>query len=482
MKNLIYILITVLLITSCKTVKLTNRPSPGIANEIPLIKESKVFIPFEINLNDIQAMVEKEMPKGLIYRKNQGCEREEYKVKVYRNKPVTLTSSNGKLIFKTILDVNANGKYCAGAWVDNWSCDCCCVGANPSGSANSEVEVKIEVDLKINENYEVTADTKLDGKIISGKFVKINLLGFKISIPVEEIAGPIKDKLKPIEKTLNAEITKELQKIDLKKELELAWNEAHKTIPVDNFNLHINPQSIFFQNIYSSDNLIKLGVGISTKLNLKSSNEEIPLKPLPNLSIVDSSEEGTFFIHLPTDANFTKISNVLNKEYKDKKFENGNNWVKIKNINLYGVKINENSSGILIEVAIKGKLSLFKRVKGNIYFTAKPALDTDKKIVYLDDFKMNSNTNSELINKGVEYLINNFYYEDISKESMYNYAEDLTNLEKKVRTQLKEIKIGDFNLKLNLEKIIVEGLYITDKVIGINAEANGGIETIRLKE
>lgn len=482
MKNLIYTLIALTFITSCKTVKLSTKPSPGIANEIPTIKDSKVFIPFEINIDDIQAMVEKEMPKGQIYRTKQGCEREEYDVRVYRNNPVNVSSSGGKLLFKTILDVNASGSYCSGGWVDNWSCNCCCVGAKTNGNAKSKVEVRIEVDLKVNENYEITANTKLDGEIISGKFVKINLLGFTVSIPVEDIAGPIKDKLKPIEKTLNTEIAKELQKIDLKKELQTAWNDAHKTIPVDKYNLHINPQNIFFQNIYSTDNSIKLGVGISTKLNLKSSKDEIPVKPLPNLSIANSNEQGTFFIHLPADAEFKTIANELNKEYKDKKFENGNNWVKIKNINLYGVKINDNSSGILIEIEIKGKLSFLRRIKGNIYFTAKPALDKDKKIVFLDDFKMNSNTNSELINKGAEYLVNKFYYEDISKESMYNYSNDLKNLEDKVSSQIKEIKIGEYSLKLNLEKIVVQGLYITDKVIGINAEANGKIETIKLQE
>lgn len=449
---------------------------------MPTIKESKVFVPFSIDLKAIENMVEKEMPKGLIYRKNQGCEREEYKVKVYRNKPVKVTSVNGKLIFKTVLDVNAEGKYCAGVWTDNSLCNCCCIGPRPTGRANSEVEVKIEVDLKINEDYTITADTKLEGEIISGKHVKINLLGFTISIRVEEIAGPIKNKLKPIEKSLNEEIAKELQKINLKEELEVAWNNIHTTVPVDKLNLHINPQNVFFQNIYSSGDSVKLGIGIGAKFNLKTSIEELPIKPLPKLSLLDSNEKGSFFIQLPADANFTEISKELNDEYKNQKFENGNSWVKIKNINLYGVKINDNASGILFEVAVKGKISFFKRVKGNLYFTAKPALDIDKKLVYLDDFKMNSNTNSELINKGVEYLINNFYYEDISRESMYNYANDLASLENNVRSQLKEIKVGNYNLKLNLEKIMIEGLYITDKLIGINAEANGGIDTVKLGE
>lgn len=482
MRKIFYLILTALFIVSCKTVKLSNKPSPGVATEVPKVKESKVFIPFEINFDDIKEMVEREMPKGKIFEKNQGCEREEYNVKVYRNKPVNVSSNDGKLVFKTILDVIANGKYCAGVWTDRWPASCSCVGARPRGSANSDVEVTIEIDLKVNENYKITADTKLEGEIISGKFVKINLLGFVISIPVEDIAGPIKDKLKPIENILNAEITKELEKVDLKNELQATWNESHKTIPVDDFYLHINPQNIFFQNIYSSDNSIKLGAGIGTELSLKSSDDVIENKPLPNLSIVNSNEKGSFFIHLPADAEFTKISEELNKKYKGEKFENGNNWVKIENINLYGVKINDNSSGILIEINIKGKVSFLKRVKGNIYFTAKPALDKDKKIVYLDDFKMNSNTNSELINKGLEYLINDFYYEEISNESMYNYANDLEKLEKSVRNKLKEIKIGDFELNLNLKKIIVEGLYISDKVIGINAEANGEIKTIRLQE
>src|SRR5690606_18883792 len=146
-------------------------------------------------------------------------------------------------------------------------------------------------------------------------------------------------------------------------------------------------------------------------------------------------------------------SSELNKSFNDKKYEYGNNWVKIIDVKTYGVKINENASGILFDVEIKGKVSMFKRVKGHLFFTAKPALDLDKTLIYLDDFKMNSSTNSEIINKGLEFLVNRFYYDDISKSSIYNYGSDLSNLENQIRADLSEIEIENYKIKLNLEKI-----------------------------
>lgn len=192
-------------------------------------------------------------------------------------------------------------------------------------------------------------------------------------------------------------------------------------------------------------------------------------------------QPGYFYINLPADASFTKIAAELNGRFKGKKFEYGNNWAKIQGIQLYGVKINENASGLLIDIDINAKLSTFKRIKGHLYFTTKPALDTEKQIVYLDDFKMNSNTNSELINKGAEFLVNRFYYDELSKSTMYDYSDDIKSLEDKINAEFSKIDLDEIDANLKLEKVNLKGIYITDEVLGIDAEAKGKIETVRIK-
>ena len=480
MKKILFAILVLFLSYSCKTVKLNSKPSPNVANEKPQFEESKIFIPLSLNLTEVEKQVDNAVPRGEIFYENVGCERKQYKVRVFRNNPMKVSTQNGKLVFKNNLEVKASGKYCPGVWQNDWLCHCCCHGGNIDGDANSTVALTIEIDLNIDENYKMSADTKVDGEIISGKNIEIKLLGFKISIPIEDVVGPIRDQLKPVKEQLDKEISKQLNKIDLKSELTKVWNEAHKTIPVDDFYLHIYPENIFFKDFTSQENNINVGVGVGTKLNLKSSQEEIEIKPLPKLTIIENSD-GYFHINLPIDASFDKISSELNKSFKDKKYEYGNNWVKIRDVKTYGVKINENASGILFDVEIKGKVSLFKRVKGHLYFTAKPALDLDKTLIYLDDFKMNSSTNSEIINKGLEFLVNRFYYDDISKSNIYNYGSDLSNLENQIRADLSEIEIENYKIKLNLEKINLKGIYITDKILGIDSEAKGKIKTVKIE-
>lgn len=481
MNKLILPLLLLFITYGCTTVRLSQKPSPGIVSEVPKTKESVVYIPFTLDLKAIEKKVDDAVPKGPIYRDSEGCERDEYEVEVFRNNPMIISSSNGKLIFQTTLKVKADGSHCSGGWVDDWTCSCCCLGSRTDGHANSDVALKIEVDLKVNEDYSISADTKINGEIISGKNITIWVLGFKISIPVEDITGPIQDQLKPVKKQLDKEIAKQLNDIKLKEELSQAWANAHKVIPVEEFYLHIKPKNVYFQNIESQGDKIKLAAGIGLELNLSSEQKEIEKTPLPKLTL-SQNRGGFFFINLPTDASFDVIAKKLSEEYGGKKFEHGNNWVKIKNIDLYGVSINENANGLLIDVEIKGKISLFKRVAGHIYFTAKPAIDTEKEVAYLDDFKMNSNTSSEIINKGVEFLINKFYYDDISKASVYSYSSDIEELEMLIKEELKNISIENYNLKLTLDKVKVNGIYITQDVLGIDSELNGSIETVKIEE
>lgn len=122
MKNLPYLFFFLLIVVSCKTIKLSTTPSPGISDAIPETHTSKIFVPVELNVSNIAQLVDKNIPKGRIYRKNQGCEKEEYKVEVFRNNPVKVSTASGKLIFTTNLDVKASGKYCAGIWTDNAFC------------------------------------------------------------------------------------------------------------------------------------------------------------------------------------------------------------------------------------------------------------------------------------------------------------------------------------------------------------------------
>ncbi len=480
MKTTIYLLFIVVFAVGCRPIRLSTQPTPGVTSTAPEVQDSKIFVPFSIDLKEIEKQVNEAMPSGRIYRDKEGCEREEYEVNVYRNKPVKVSASGGKLIFKTDLQVKAKGKYCAGVWTDNWACSCCCAGAHPSGSANSVVEVKIEVDLKMNEDYKITAKTQLDGKIIKGKHVKIKLLGFTINIKVEDLVGPIKKKLKPMEASLNKQIQDELNKLNVKEELAKAWKDAHQVIPVGYLFLHVTPQNVFFQNIYAQNGKVNLGIGVSTKLVLKSEDGKIEPTPFPKLTIVDSNEEGKFFVHLPAETSFENINSSLNFLYADQKYEYGNNWVKIKNIDVKGIELGDNAPALWFDVEISGKVSRFRKVKGHLYFTGKPVLDN--MMIRMDEFKMNSNTNSEVINKGVEVLVNRFYYDDISRYQVYRFDNDVYSARRVINKYLSAVDLGGYVAKMKLEELLIKSLFITDKVIGVDAQCSGTVETVEIKD
>jgi len=472
MKKIILLLTFSISLLSCK-VTLSPKPSIGIADKKPRLEESKIILPLSIDLKKLEDIFNNSIPNGKIATvADPGCKRTEYSIDILRNKPFSLRAVKDKLIATTTLSLTGKAKHCAGVHDD-----CGCRTGWCKTKVNIDLKLNTELDLDLNSQYEVIGSVKLNGQITDGDVLAVHCGSLTFNIPIEEIMGDINDQLKPLEASINSQINEELKKFQLKEEITKIWNSSHQNIPLEQFFLKVIPENLYFKNFTSTTSSLELQAGVGLLLNITTVQNDIPIQPLPDLTVLDIDESG-FLIDLPVDAEFSLISEELNAIYANQKYTYGSSWVRIKEITTYGGKIADDVPVIAFDIEINGKIGWFKKVEGHLFFTAKPELDTEKNIVSLDDFELTVNSQNEIFNKSVQFLVNKFYYDDISKAAIYDFDNDLKNIKEQLKKELSSINVGDYEIKLNLEKISVDGVYITNNLIGIETLAKGSISKI----
>ena len=495
-KLALMIFVTLIMLSGCKTIRiLPDKPVIGNLPEKPKRLASDISFPMEIDISSVETLINQKLPSGQIA----GDSRREsnttsYSYQVYRNKPVKFTAQGNELIFKVPIDIRARGSYtaCLGFWRDG---DCCST-PNPFGSgcatpgvrttehgdAAPTVDVELRVKLEIQEDYSIKAKTYLKGVLTGDTHLHIDLIGNLIRINID-----IKDKLeRPLQKFVNdyqqqidAKVAELAKQYDIKKEITTYWEDLKNPIQMGDFWLDVEPEKVIFENLNAKNNKLRIAVGFASKLQIISTKPTPSTAPLPNLTLKEDTK-GEFNIYLPANTSFEYLENEAKNEIVGKKYEKNGVWVKIKDVEIKGIKLN-NTSLLLIKTNIKGKAK-FKRFKGDLYFTAIPSVNDETKIVSVEDFKIEANTNSFLINKGLPYLIDKFYYQELKDEMKYSYKTDYEKYYQLINNEIKEIVIDELIVNGELKELKVPGFYIDNESLELLLIANGTlVSTIKLE-
>ncbi len=489
--KLILMLLIALTVYGCKAVKII--PDIPVIGNLPTKPErltSEISIPFEVDINSINEYINQKLPSGQIESgSGNSGNTTRFNYQIYRNKPVVFSAQGDELIFKVPIDIQARGSYtaCLGFWRNG---DCCST-PNPFGSgcatpgvrqtehgdASPTVDIELRVKLSIREDYTINATTYLKGNISGNTHLHIDLIGNLIRINID-----IKDKLeKPLQKFINdyqKEIDKKVEEIvkkyDIKKELTKYWTQVGEPIKLGDFWLKSEPKKIIFENLNAQNNKLRLAVGLVSKLEIVSEKPSVINNPLPNLTL-NQNTEGQFNINIPINISFNSLEILANREIAGKLYEKNGIKVKFNSVELKGVRLS-NTSLLLIKVNVKGKAKS-KRFNGDLYFTALPAIDTINKLVFIEDFRIEPNTNSFLINKGLPYLIDNFYYEELKNKLKYSYQSDYKKYFDLINEQLKNIEIDNLIINGNLEQMNMPGFYIDQESLDLLLIAKGKLKT-----
>ncbi|WP_027381406.1 DUF4403 family protein [Chryseobacterium daeguense] len=490
LNKLIALFFVIVTLISCKTVEIKPEPITGNLPERPERLNSEITIPFEMDIQAINEYMNQKLPSGMIANgKGESGNTTKYSYEVYRNKPVVFNAVGNELIFKVPIDIKAKGSYttCIGFWRNGR----CCSTPNPFGSgcatsgirqtengnASPTVDVELRVKLAIQEDYTVKAETYLKGYLSGDPHLHIDLIGNLIRINInikDKLEGPLQKFVADYQKEIDKKVADLVQQYNIKNEVNKYWVYAGQPVQLGDFWLKSEPQKVIFENLNAQNNKLRVGLGIASILEITSLKPQDSSTPLPNLSL-QNNMEGLFNIHLPANATFSSLEGILKKEIVGKQYDKDGVKIKLNSISLQGVKLSE-SSVLLIKANVKGKAKS-KRFKGDVYFTALPAIDDTNKVVYIEDFKLEPNTSSYLINKGLPFLIDNFYYTDLKQKLRYSYQKDYSKYYDLINEKLKNIQLSNLIINGNLEQIKIPGFYIDKESLDLLLVANGKLNT-----
>lgn len=491
-KHTLHLLLTaILILSSCRSTRIVpDTPSTGVFPERPARQLSQLSIPLEIDISAVEALINQKLPRGRLASDNRRVgNTTRYSYEVLRNRAVSFTAAGNELIFKVPIDIKARGSYtaCVGFWRDGRCCStpnpfgsgCATPGvtATENGSASPKVDVELRVKLGIQEDYSIKAETYLKGVITGGTHLKIDLIGNLIRINID-----IKDKLeKPLRKFVSdyqQEIDKKVAELvkqyDLKKEIAGYWEKIKQPVQMGDFWLDIKPEKVFFENLNASNGKLRLGVGFGTRLAVTAIKPAISDRPLPNLTLTQGTQ-GLFNIYLPASTTFDLLESKAKETVVGKKYEKDGVSLKLKGLEIKGIQLN-NTSLLLVSANVKGKAK-FKRFKGDLYFTAKPRIDDERKVIAVEDFKIEANTSSFLINNGLPFLVDEFYYDELKEQMKYSYQADHDKFLNLINDELQEVKIDQLVINAELQSLRLPGVYIDEKQLELLLIAKGMIKT-----
>lgn len=484
-----------MLMSSCKTTRiLPDEPVVGNLPERPERLNSQISLPMEIDIKTIQNYINENLPQGQIARGNGSSgNTTRYNYQVYRNKPASFTAKGNELIFRIPIDIKARGSYtaCVGVWCDGDCCSTCNPIGNgcltpglrqtEHGDASPTVIVELGVKLKIQEDYSVKADTYLKGEVSGDTHLHIDLIGNLIRINIDikdKLEDPLQDFIRDYSAEIDKKVTELVNNYDLKAEVNNFWNDVKEPVALGDFWLSIKPQKVIFENLNAQDGKLRIGVGFASKLEVVDTKPTIENNPLPNLELTQSTE-GKFNIYVPASTTFNTLTLRAKEEVVGVQYEKDGVKVKIKDIDIKGVGLN-NVGALLIKVNVKGRTKFTSRFKGNLYFTAIPSINDELKEVSISDFKIEANTNNFLINNGLPYLIDNYYYDELKEKLKFSYLEEHTKYTNLINNELKEIVVDNIVINGVLENLNVPGIYVDQNGMEVLLIANGKLSsTIR---
>jgi hypothetical protein len=481
----------VLVLSGCQSTKiLPDKPAEGNLPHRHEKQISSINIPVKANIVDVEAIVNENLPIGVI---SSGSERvsntTRYSYEVRRDSPVKLSQEGMDLIFRVPITIKAKGSYqaCIGFWKDG----SCCSTPNPFGNgcatpgltetehgdAAPTVDVELRTSINIKDDYTIEPKTYLKGSLSGDTHLHIDLIGNLIRINInikDKLEGPLQNFVNQYQRKIDEQIKTIVNNINSRAIVEDFWNKSQRQIQAGDFWLDISPKTIGYKNITSEGKFMRMDFSANAEIGIYDKPfAKIP-KPLPPLQVLNNVSN-KFHIDLPIAIKLDTISKLASSSLVGKTYNKDGIDVTIVGVSLYGARLN-NVSALVAKLTIKGEAKSI-RFAGDIYISAIPRLNDEKKLVYISDFKIDPNTSNFLVNNGLPFLIDSFYYKEAIELLKYSYADEYNKHLSAANEKLKRIAIGDFIINGKIDKVMSLGFYLTHDDITLNLIGDGAFES-----
>ncbi|MFM6975733.1 MAG: DUF4403 family protein [Sphingobacteriaceae bacterium] len=401
-------------LTACSTSSkiAALKPDPNYSSEIVYDKqESYVNLPLEIQVADLQNQTNKYL-NGLVYE-DQVLEDDQVMLKVWKEAPILIQETNGKLEMALPLKVWAKVRY--GVEKFGFSIyDTREVNLNGIVRLNSAVSIQ---------NWKLITNTQIKdidwvespSVVVAGK-----------NIPVTYLINPVLPIFKTkIAKKVDEAIAKSL---DIKPYVFNAIEQLSKPIQVNpeyKVWLGIQPLALYASPTVVANKKISLNMGmkayletaINSQPTLKFDRNQLVLQPAPqSLPEFKASVAGV--------VTYANAAALMQQNFAGQKFESGKRSVTVNKIDLWG------KDGKLIVA-----LNMSGSVNGDFYLSGTPKYNADKKEIYLDEVDFVLDSKNKLLKLG-DWLVHGIIAQKIQQSCTFSIADQLNNGQKTMANYL----------------------------------------------
>jgi hypothetical protein len=434
------------LFVSCGSIKPTT-PEITVGIYTPPIQEVSTFsIPVEMEMKSYFKEADNAVPfefKG----KEQNCEDVSYDYKFIRN-PIKIQGKGGNSNTLEI-GIGIEGKYalnlnycpkCSDLFSSTPNCLTPRIYASCGvGEPMRRITVDYTTKINLQNDFTLKSKTKLEDVIPKDK-CQITVFRYNATEKlVKEVKGALSD--------LSGIIDKEIESLEIKKEIESIWKTINEPNKIENYGyLNFNPNKIGVEKLSMIGTNLKFNVLVEAYPQVTLVQLPMIDKPLPNLSKVKDNEG--FNLNLDLIANYDSLSVILNRELSGKIIEIKKNKIRLEKASIYGAA----NQQLSIEVDFSGSKS------GKLYFLGTPKFIDSIQEISFPDLSFELQTKNALL-KSAKWMFSDLITRKMRELTRFSMSKILEESRKKIELELNKQIDNNIYLSGKMNQVKVKSIF-----------------------
>ncbi|MDR7059157.1 MULTISPECIES: DUF4403 family protein [unclassified Sphingopyxis] len=343
-------------------------------------------------------------------------------------------------------------------------------GETATGAAMAHARIRIEL----------TPDWRTEGKarITYGwtKAPGIDFLGRRITFTDQADA-----KLKPVVAGVEREVTREIAKIDIRKQAADVWRQSFTSLELNRENppvwMRVTPQRILYGGYRIEGDRLNLNLGLEAITETFVSGRPNDPAPTPLPRLVREIPKPHLDVRVPVIADYAQLQPVVDRALAKRSQRPfvlpklGSMMVKFGKSTIYGAEGGRIAVGVDVEAKLEMRSGAPTR--GRIWMTAIPANKPGSAEVHFTDLVINGDTNGV----GGDLLIllgrSEGFAPLIADALTQNFTNDLGKLQGKIKRAVDQRREGAFVIRTRVDrfetgeiKAYGNGLYLPVRMVG----------------
>lgn len=334
--------------------------------------------------------------------------------------------------------------------------------------------------LNLKTRYQIKEDWSLETftELVDFEWTKKPVLKTAlVDIPLQFVADlVIKNSRKKLTKTIDDQVK---QNLDLRKEIESAWNMLHDPFLLSEEYatwMVMKPRSIYMAPFQTVMDTVESIIGLESELQvvLGQEPEASPHTPLPPLQWRKADKQG-FALMLQADIPYVEAERMAKESLVGQRFEQGKKrYVVVDDMKLFRL-----DDQLAVQTTLSGSY------KGNINLVGTPVYSEEKKKIELQDLDVELKTRN-ILHKTLGWLLKGVFKNEIQKslDHYLNYYLDATKKTLQEEMQNVEVAPGVI-LKGQLSRLAVDQIFLTPDAmrlwIGMKGEMEVDVEGLSLE-